>query len=398
MNPNGKMLYAGGSAMYALCAVLGLFMGCCGTGKARPRSVNICVRVDVDDDRYALVPICRETDSSFVETFHKYVEECDGSICEDDDHCDSDYYLVETEGDSVVALAAIGMERSVVGRIPFDRMAPASFGWLVCGDYLGEPKWTFKGPEILSGVCEALCRSGRSPFASCRRFPLSSQGEMKESCVVPEHAAGTREIALPGGVRIEMVRIPGRGCMMGKYEVTQALWVSVMGDNPSEFKGADNPVECVSWGDCQEFMKKLNALPDVRNSGVVFRLPTKDEWEYACRSGARGIFCKMSDGTEVTGKTLGDVAWYRDNSGGKTHPVGRKKPNGFGLYDVHGNVGEWTGDSYDGYSGGSWMDSARGCRSSIGTQADSSEGSFVIGFRLCATCEEKQRGENGQQL
>ena len=163
-----------------------------------------------------------------------------------------------------------------------------------------------------------------------------------------------------------MVQIPGSNYAICKYEVTQALWEAVMGENPSWFKGADRPVESVSWNDCQKFLKKLNALPEVKATGVIYRLPTADEWEYACRAGATGAYCKLADGTEITKDTLGEVAWYIDDieidGRIQTHPVGQKKPNAFGLYDMHGNVLEWTstettdpqGDLNRVYCGGGW--------------------------------------------
>ena len=108
---------------------------------------------------------------------------------------------------------------------------------------------------------------------------------------------------------------------IGKYEVTQALWQAVMGSNPSCFKGDDLPVERVSWNDCQDFISKLNAM-----TGKRFRLPTEAEWEYAARGG------KKSRGYQYSGSnTLGDVAWYGDNSGSKTHAVGTKQPNELGI-------------------------------------------------------------------
>ena len=160
---------------------------------------------------------------------------------------------------------------------------------------------------------------------------------------------------------------------IGKYEVTQALWQAVMGKNPSWFKGNDLPVELVSWNDCQDFISKLNAM-----TGKRFRLPTEAEWEYAARGG------KKSRGYQYSGSnTLGDVAWYSDNSGSKTRAVGTKQPNELGIYDMAGNVDEWCQDWYVSYSsspqtnptgaasgsvrvsrGGSWDFSARGCRSS----------------------------------
>ena len=160
---------------------------------------------------------------------------------------------------------------------------------------------------------------------------------------------------------------------IGKYEVTQALWKIVMGSNPSNFKGDDLPVEVVSWNDCQDFISKLNAM-----TGKRFRLPTEAEWEYAARGG------KKSRGYQYSGSnTLGDVAWYKGNSGSQTHIVGTKQPNELGIYDMTGNVWEWCQDWYGSYSsspqtnptgaasgsgrvnrGGSWNNSARNCRSS----------------------------------
>ena len=161
-----------------------------------------------------------------------------------------------------------------------------------------------------------------------------------------------------------------------------------MGENPSEFKGADNPVECVSWDDCQQFLTKLNALPPVKEAGLTFQLPTDEEWEVACRAGATDDYCRLADGTEITEGTLGEVAWFVDNSGYKTHPVGQKKPNAFGLYDMHGNVWEWTSIA-DGEGrvirGGSWYDSAGDCESSYRNWYSPSNRDYGIGFRLCAS-------------
>ena len=160
---------------------------------------------------------------------------------------------------------------------------------------------------------------------------------------------------------------------IGKTEVTQELWQAVMGSNPSYsgFKGAKNPVNNVSWNDCQEFISKLNRL-----TGGRFRLPTEAEWEYAARGGNKSRGYKYS-GSDY----LGRVAWYEDNSDSKVHPVGSKSPNELGLYDMSGNVREWCSDWYDSYlsspqtnptgpssgnnrmgRGGSWDHNATRCR------------------------------------
>ena len=160
---------------------------------------------------------------------------------------------------------------------------------------------------------------------------------------------------------------------IGKYEVTQALWKAVMGNNPSYFKGDNLPVEQVSWNDCQEFISKLNRI-----TGKTFRLPTEAEWEYAARGGNK------SRGYQYSGSNnLLDVAWCGDNSGSKTRAVGTKQPNELGIYDMSGNVDEWCQDWKGAYSsssqvnptgansgsyrvcrGGSWGCIARICRSS----------------------------------
>ncbi len=159
---------------------------------------------------------------------------------------------------------------------------------------------------------------------------------------------------------------------IGQTEVTQELWQAVMGSNPSysDFVGAKNPVNRVSWNDCQEFISKLNRL-----TGASFRLPTEAEWEYAARGGNKSRGYKYSGSDDL--RSVG----YGDNSGRKVHPVASKSPNELGLYDMSGNVWEWCSDWYDSYPsssqanptgassgsyrvsrGGGWFASAAGCR------------------------------------
>ena len=175
----------------------------------------------------------------------------------------------------------------------------------------------------------------------------------------------TRTIDLGAGVKMEVVLIhPGTFQMgadknpeekpphpvtitapfyLGKYLVTQEQWEKVMGSNPSEFKGVKNPVDSVSWNDCQVFLKKLKDLwPE-----LAFRLPTEAEWEYACRAGSTTEYNFGEDEAQADG-----VAWDRKNSGLTSHPVGEKKPNAWGLYDMPGNVWEWCQDFWHAnYSG-----------------------------------------------
>lgn len=186
-------------------------------------------------------------------------------------------------------------------------------------------------------------------------------------------APGPREalsVNLGGGVSMEFVLIrPGSFQMgsesekpvhkvtlakpfyIGKYEVTQEQWQAVMGTNPSTTKGPKLPVTAVSWTDCRDFAAKL--AEGGRGAVGVFRLPTEAEWEYACRAGSTTAF---SFGDSESG--LGEYAWFwfEGNSDAKTHEVGTKKPNAWGLYDTHGNVWEWCADWYGAYTGEAVMD------------------------------------------
>ena len=122
---------------------------------------------------------------------------------------------------------------------------------------------------------------------------------------------------------------------IGIYPVIQKQWEKIVGSNPSKFKGENRPIESVSLNDVQKFINKLSQ----REGTDKYRLPSEDEWEYACRAGTTTSYSFGNDESE-----LKDYAWYGDNSGRETHPVGQKEPNPWGLYDVHGNVWEWCQD------------------------------------------------------
>ena len=142
---------------------------------------------------------------------------------------------------------------------------------------------------------------------------------------------------------VHTVRI-SQSFYLGKYPVTQGQWEAVMDNNPSRFKGGwfkrgdpNRPVERVHWNNVQAFLQRLIAI----EKGAVYRLPTEAEWEYAARAGSTGDYCFGNYMSQ-----LSEYAWYRENSGEQTHPVGQLMPNLWGVYDMHGNVGEWVQDWY----------------------------------------------------
>jgi formylglycine-generating enzyme required for sulfatase activity len=205
-------------------------------------------------------------------------------------------------------------------------------------------------PEVRMFIAQKLTISqprpvstGTGPDHSAEPFSIWKNSIGMEFVLIP---AGTFTMGSPDSDRnanndekpAHQVTI-SKPFYMSKYEVTQAQWKAVMGNNPSRFKDKpEHPVENVSWHDVQAFIKKLNA----QGNGVSYHLPTEAQWEYAVRAGHQGVYSFGDDAAK-----LGEYAWYDQNSGGETHPVGTRKPNAWGLYDMHGNVWEWVQDWYD---------------------------------------------------
>ena len=264
----------------------------------------------------------------------------------------------------------------------------------VDGTLMGSANGTY---DLSFGSHNVICKaSGKKDFSKTINVTAAG-GDRRVEC----RFGAARETITVNGVSFDMIMVEGGTFTMGatseqgedayshekpvhqvtlsdyyigETEVTQALWKAVMGTNPSYFKGDSNPVEKVSWNDCQEFIRKLNSL-----TGRTFRLPTEAEWEYAARGG------NQSKGYKYSGSnTLSSVAWYADNSSSQTHAVKTKSPNELGLYDMSGNVYEWCSDWYGSYQsstqtnpqgpssgsdrvlrGGSWEINARCCRVSL---------------------------------
>jgi len=174
--------------------------------------------------------------------------------------------------------------------------------------------------------------------------PAGPSGTAQSSPKEVRNSLGMRLVEIPGG-RFDMGstvgpgeapvhRVSIRSFWMGVTEVTQAQWQALMGNNPSHFRtgNLDAPVEMVSWEDAQAFVRKLNE----REPAWRYRLPSEAEWEYACLAGTAADPYGPAEA----------IAWVKENSGGTTHSVGLKRPNAFGLYDMFGNVPEWTQDTW----------------------------------------------------
>ncbi|MBO4544172.1 MAG: formylglycine-generating enzyme family protein, partial [Verrucomicrobia bacterium] len=151
-----------------------------------------------------------------------------------------------------------------------------------------------------------------------------------------------------------------KGFWMGQYEVTQAQYEAVMETNPSQFRGADHPVDSISWEDAKAFCEKLNEVAKTTGllpEGYEYAMPTEAQWEYACRAGTTTA---LNNGQDLSDEwdcpELDEVGWYLFNSGAMSQPVGQKQPNAWGLYDMHGNVFEWCTDWFANYPAGEQTD------------------------------------------
>ncbi len=259
---------------------------------------------------------------------------------------------------------------------------PVKANWKVCPEC---------GVRLVCPHCGARLAAGGAPCPACAES-TASVASARDDFIEP--VTGMKFVFVPGGV-FQMGDLFGEGWenelpvrevqvgdfRIARYAVTQGQWQRVMAANPARFqKGGDYPVEQVSWAEAVDFIRRLNS----QAPGVDFRLPSEAEWEYAARSGGRKQLFAGGDIVDT-------VAWYADNSQGSTHPVGRKAPNGLGIYDMSGNVWEWCQDLYIPSAtrdrvirGGSWnLDawSAR-CSRRFGFSEDYSGAG--LGFRLAA--------------
>jgi len=248
-------------------------------------------------------------------------------------------------------------------------------------------------PGVAPGATDAgrpMPPAGAKPALTGKTIDLGN-GVSMEFILIP---AGSFNMGSPDSEKerdsdegpVHRVQI-AKALYLGKYEVTQAQYLAVMGKNPSTFSGGNLPVEGVSWDEAVTCCAKIGG-----------RLPTEAEWEYACRAGSATQFCC---GDDLNDAQLGDYAWYGSNSDKTTHAVGQKKPNAFGLHDMHGNVYEWCSDWSAAYAdaqavnpvgassgqyricrGGSWFSDARRCRCAYRSLIVPNARNSNFGFRV----------------
>ncbi len=241
---------------------------------------------------------------------------------------------------------------------------------------------------VLICVCPVICLAGSQTYVTNTigmTFVLIPRGDF-----IMGSPAGAQQ--RQSDERQHKVTITRRFYLQST-EVTQIQWKSIMGNNPSEFKGDNHPVENISWNDAKAFIEKLNRSEDTDK----YRLPTEAEWEYACRAGSPTGYSFGSSDLQASA-----YAWYSSNSSKQTHPVAEKKPNAWGLYDMHGNVWEWCEDWYGDYPerhvtdpeghrrgwwvrifrGGAWCDDVRNIRSACRDGFEPGYKDYDVGFRV----------------
>jgi formylglycine-generating enzyme required for sulfatase activity len=323
--------------------------------------------------------------------------------------------------------------------------------WEWCSDWYGDyPKKPVSDPlgpidgsdRVHRGGCckteAADCRSALRTAAPWSSYSSSNGFRLAiSSPIVPKSASGLPQEAakeLVNSIDMKLVLIPKGTFMMGPEsaegrterktqhqvtltndfylgvtEVTQAQYQKVMGENPSRFQNdkikgdsSNHPVEKVSWLDAVDFCNRLSELPEEKKAGRVYRLPTEAEWEHACRAGSKTAYFF---GDEA--QSLSEYAWFGINGDSQTHPVGSKKPNAWGLYDMHGNVWEWCSDWYSDYPekpvidptgpskatdhvvrGGSYANEPTGCRSATWSCFRPKDRFLHLGFRVALSVPE----------
>ncbi|MBN2489869.1 MAG: formylglycine-generating enzyme family protein [Planctomycetes bacterium] len=257
-------------------------------------------------------------------------------------------------------------ERKVVMQLRTLRLPP--------GTEDGRVAWAFTVRDRAGNAAEEV----RGSIALLTDVTTSSIGMKLKRLPAGEFVMGS-EHGYPDEKPLRTGKIE-RPFYIGVFEVTQAEWEQVMGRNPSHFLGARRPVDSVSWLEVQTFLQRLS-----ERDGVRYQLPTEAQWEYACRAGTRTEY--------YWGDTMDEAcAWFWNNSGKETHPVGLKAPNPWGLHDMSGNVFEWCGRVEEGDSqiarGGSWRDDASNCRSARRLRLKSSAREPFLGFRLVRGCDD----------